>query len=209
MGLLDNISNTSNKLYSKLGGISSKVEGFSNIAKGVLCFPTLISGALSSIPGLIGNITSGVGLIINSTVNSIFNNIQNAVSGAIQDTVDNINGRISTLTSAVNSITGNILGFAKGLESQVLDVLNFVPSKENCQFAAAELNKCVTKQAVNSISNKQLRNIAAGIVDINTVSAAITRNVNTSTGPIAGIANKQVKQLNRASAILNKAGKII
>lgn len=205
MGLLDNISNTSNKLYSKLGGISSKVEGFSNIAKGVLCFPTLISGALSSIPGLIGNITSGVGLIINSTVNSIFNNIQNAVSGAIQDTVDNVSGRIGVLTSAIN----NILGFAKGLESQVLDVLNFVPSKENCQFAAAELNKCVTKQAVNSISNKQLRNIAAGIVDINTVSAAITRNVNTSTGPIAGFANKQVKQLNRASAILNKAGKII
>ena len=209
MGLLDNISKASNSLSSKLGGISDNINGFSNIARGALCLPTLISGAFNAIPGMINNLVSGIGNILAGSASSLINN---AIQGAVGDAVNKINGKISAFNNAVSSISNTINSIKStidNLQSQTLDILNFIPSKDNCQFAAAELNKCVTKQAVSSISNKQLRDVAAGVIDIGTITNGINKSVSSATGPIVGIANKQVKQLNRAVTVVKKAGKII
>ena len=215
MGLLDNISNLSSKVGGTLGSAAVKINGLTTIAKGVLCLPTMISGLVSSIPGIINGVVSGIGNAANAAVGAAAGMIGNAVNNAVNGIAGAITGaitggfaKIDALLGAVAATIIAVKAFIDFVKDAVEDVKSFVENKENCNFAAATMAKCIILETVNNLTNKSLRDAASGAVSVSSLSNSVT-----SSGTVQGVVNryadKQVAQLHRASSVLGKASKII
>jgi len=205
MALVDSINKISRKLNSRLGSVSNKIGRLLNIGKGILCLPTMVSGFISGIPSMIGNITSGV----NNAINNQIAGAKGLASKMAGDAIRNALGRFNGIVSAISGAVGSVLGFVNDVKSQVDDILNFIPSKENCNFSGAAIDNCTVQQTLNGISKKDLRNAAAGLVSVNSLVNKSTRNLGDPASVVAAYADKQIAQLQRASSVISKAGKII
>ncbi len=234
MGLLDNIGGFSSNVESKLGSISSNLNKLSNLAKGVLCLPSMVTGLISSIPNAISNAISGAAGIISGAITGALGAVEDLVNSKIQETVNKINGLKDKLVGAVASVA-SIISFARGLEDRALDVLNFTANKDDCAFAIAELAKCIDKQVDNSISPRNFKNIAnnelanpgsvggaalpsnGNSIDplksrnltVSSAAKSIAADITSEGGLIDRVSQKQVKCLERAEKIATKVNSII
>ena len=215
MGLLDNISSISNNVNGNLGRLSGKIKDISTAAKAILCLPAMISGFINNIPGIINGIIAGVGSAITNTINGTLNQLLNGVNGiagqAIQDAVNKVNrfaGLIGAIIGGASSIFGSLLGFVNSIRAEVDDIKNFVSSSANCNYAGASLAKCIAQQTLSNLSKKDIKSAASGRVSIQTLTSRASRAQN-PLGLVKKHADKHVSQLNRASNIINKAGRFI
>ena len=209
MGLLDNIGSISSSVDKTLGGISGKLNDITSVAKGVLCLPTMISGLVSNIPNIIGGLSAG----INSGLNNIISAATATVEATIQNAVNDITGKITDFTTKINGLTGDVqnsvnqvLGFVDYIKASVSDVKSFVSDKENCNFAAASLGKCIIQQTINNLTVKDLRDASAGSLNVTGLTSKVTALGNVDS-VISKTTDKQITQLNRASKIMKIAGK--
>lgn len=209
MGLLDNIGSISSSVDKTLGGISGKLNDITSVAKGVLCLPTMISGLVSNIPNIIGGLSTG----INSGLNNIINAATATVEATIQNAVNDITSRITDFTTKINGLIGDVqnsvnqvLGFVDYIKASVSDVKSFVSDKENCNFAAASLGKCIVQQTINNLTAKDLRDASAGSLNVTGLTSKVTALGNVDS-VISKTTDKQITQLNRASKIMKIAGK--
>lgn len=237
MSLLNNVGKISFDIGNKLGNISSKLDGITGIAKGILCLPTLVSGLITSIPSLINGISAGVANLVNGAVDGFVGAIDSLVNQKIQKTVNKINGAATEalgVLALVAGTVGDVFAFARDTESKVLDVLNFTASKDNCSYAIAELDKCATKQVESTFSPRVLKNIASnelrsagsrgqvkllpdGTIDTRaskniTVASAsefIAKDVSAPGGLVDRLAQKHINCSKRAESIATKANSII
>ena len=205
MSLVDNINKASRKLNSRLGGVSGKIGSLLNIGKGILCLPTMIAGFTSSIPSMIGNIKSGVTNAITSKIAGARGLASKMASDAINNKLNKFNGIVGAISGAV----GTVLGFVSSVKSQVDDILNFIPNKENCNFSGAAIDNCTVQQTLNGISKRDLRNAAAGLVSVKSLVNKTTKNFGDPASVVAAYADKQIAQLQRARSVIDKANRII
>ena len=205
MGLLNNINSISSKVGGSLGNISSKINGLMSIAKGILCLPTMVAGFISNIPNMINGIASGVTNTLIGSLTNISGQAAGMVEGAIRSKLNKVNG----IVSSISGLVGGILGFVQDVKNQVDDILNFIPSKENCNFSGAALSKCLVQQSLQGVDRKDIRDAAAGLVDVNSLVNKSLTNIGDPRNIIAGYTNKHISQLQRAHSIINKAGKFI
>ena len=234
MGLLDNIGGFSLKVEDKLGGISSNLNKLSNLAKGILCLPAMVTGIISSIPTAINSAINGAAGIISGAITGALGAVEGIVNSKIQETVNKINGIKDTIIGGLASVAA-IFSFARGLEDRALDVLTFTANKDDCAFAIAELAKCVDKQVDNSISSRSFKNIAnnelanpgalggarlpqdgssidprqARNLTVSSASKSIAADITSAGGLIDRISQKQVKCLQRAEKIATKVDGVI
>lgn len=205
MGLLDNINKTSRKLNSRLGSVSSKIDGLLSVAKGVLCLPTMIAGFISSIPNIINNTISGVQNAIRGRLSGSKGIASNIARDALRDEISSISGIFGAVAGAINTV----LGFVSSVKSQVDDILNFIPNKDNCNFSGAAIDKCIVQQSLNGVRKQDLRDAASGLVSVNSLVNKTTRNLGDPSNIVSSFANKQIAQLQRAQSVITKASRII
>jgi hypothetical protein len=208
MALVDSINKASQKLNSRLGGVSGKIASLLNIGKGILCLPTMVAGFTSSIPGMIGNIKSGVTNAINSKISGAKGLASKMARDAINDKISKFNGIFGAI-GAITGAVGAVLGFVGNVKAQVDDILNFIPNKENCNFSGAAIDNCTVQQTLNGVSKRDLRNAAAGLVSVKSLVNKTTKNFGDPASVVAAYADKQIAQLQRAKSVVDKANRII
>ena len=116
-------------------------------------------------------------------------------------------------TALITGATGGLgLSIAKefydDLKAQIQDVKDFVKSKENCQFAAAQLANCIISQAISNLSFKGIKDISSGLGSIDSKVSKLAGKISKPADVISGYMNKGSKELKRAASVI-EATKII
>lgn len=137
-------------------GYSNQLGAITSVAKGILCLPQLLSpenlknltaGILGELSRSAGEIVGGLLMMISSTIT----NTINAITGAISAELAVIN---SFLQDIANSIA-MIIGVISSLDDIVKGTIAFLLDGQNCQFAAAELARCLVGEIIGDITRKQ------------------------------------------------------
>lgn len=139
-----------------LSTASDKVDQLATGAKILGCLPSILGG--------FGAIAAGVGGAILASVTSAVTSIITGFAGAIAAIVNNfiasITGAITDLLNLILQLQGEILGiisavedFIDELKAKAEDVKSFIESEENCQFAAAELIKCIASKMIGDLAS--------------------------------------------------------
>jgi len=202
MSLLNNLSKVSGAAGNKIGKLST-------VAKGVLCLPSIIAGLGT---GLIKNLA---GSIISSIAEGVADAIAAAADlalGAIQDQVNKITGAINGLISTATGLVATIFGaikiaedFYDDLIDQIKDVKDFVKSKENCQFAAAQLANCIISETISNLSFKKIKDLSSGLSSIDSQVDEIAGKISAPSGAIEGFMKKGSQQLSKAAKVIESS----
>lgn len=205
MSLLNNLSKVSGVAGNKIGKLST-------VAKGVLCLPSIIAGlgidAIKNLAGaVLGSIAEGIAEGIAAA--------SDLALGAIQDQINKITGAINGLISTVTGLVATVAGaikiakdFYDDLIDQIEDVKDFISSKENCQFAAAQLANCIISETISNLSFKKIKDISSGLSSIDSAVDEIAGKISEPTGAIEGFMSKGSKQLKKAASVI-EASRII
>jgi|TARA_R110002126_G_scaffold288622_1_gene442528 hypothetical protein len=202
MAFLDSISNIA-------GAASNKVGQLSTIAKGALCIPSIISGlSTDGIKKLAGAVAGSIASAIQGSISAV----TDLALGAVQDQVNKltgaINGLISTATGLVATIAGTIetaKQFYQNIKAQILDIKDFIDTKENCQFAAASLANCIISESINNLSLKAVKDISSGLGSIDNKVSELSNKISEPVGAINNFMDKGSKQLNKAASVISAA----
>ena len=205
MSLLNNLSKVSGVAGNKIGKLST-------VAKGVLCLPSIIAGlSFDGIKNLAGNIAGSIAEGIAASAAAA----ADLALAAIQDQVNKITGAINGLISTVTGLVATVAGaieiakqFYDDVKAQIQDVKDFIDSKENCQFAAAQLANCIISESINNLSLKGIKDISSGLSSIDSKVSEIAGKISEPAGVVKGFMDKGSKQLNKAASVI-QASKLI
>ena len=178
----------------------------------MLCLPSIIAGlSLDGIKNLAGNIAGSIAEGIAAAASAA----ADLALGAIQDQVNKITGSINGLISTVTGLVATVAGvieiakqFYDDIKAQIQDVKDFVSSKENCQFAAAQLANCIISESINNLSLKGIKDISSGLSSIDSKVSEIAGKISEPAGAINGFMSKGSTQLKKAARVI-EASKLI
>jgi len=151
-------------------GTAGKIESISGAIGGILCLPQLVMDELAAIvkqsistllasPIAMANALLG---IVNDTINAVVNNIV----GALKNLIASIQGIIDSVIQSIQ----NIKDFVKRVKDNLF-------SKDNCNFNAANLLKCITANVANNIKKSDISKINDGVISISNKAQEISNKL--------------------------------
>lgn len=199
------MANIIDSLSNVVSVTNSKADQLTTLAKGVLCLPAILRGSVDSSESILKGILAGA----TQTIASLSNTVRTLITNTIQDQVNRLTG---AATSVVNTIQGALASIAatyetvnviiSNIKSKVSDVRSFISDKDNCNFAAATLARCITNQALNSVNAKAVVSISKGTSSVAGITDNIVTDITSSTGIVNNFINKQAVQINRANKLV-------
>jgi hypothetical protein len=176
-------------------GTAGKIESISGAIGGILCLPQLVMEELASI------VKQSI-----STLSSSPAAMANALLGTVNDTinavVNNIVGALNNLIASIKGIIDSVLQSMQNVKDFVKRVKDNLFSKDNCNFNAARLLKCITSNVANNIKKSDISKINNGVITISNKAQEISNK-------LAGPGDVLTKYLDKTSSSLNRATKTI
>jgi hypothetical protein len=177
-------------------GTAGKIESISGAIGGILCLPQLVMDELAAIvkqsiatllasPIAMANALLG---IVNDTINAVVNNIV----GALKNLIASIKGIIDSVIQSIQ----NIKDFVNRVKSNLFN-------KDNCNFNAANLLKCITANVANNIKKSDISKINNGVISISNKAQEITNKLVEPSSVLTKYLDKTSSSLNRATKTIN------
>ena len=196
MALISKVSN----LFFAGNLVADKIT---TVAKGILCIPSIISGLFSGAGGGIANaikrqlVTAAADIIdgLTSMMDSIINDALSEVTGFVTDALNTLLKIQATILGTVSLIKD----FYKGLKDRTQDVSKFLKSKNNCQFAAAELFACIASTVTKSLTKKTIKGIVEGATSKGDLISSFTNKIVRPGDVIEGYTGKIGKSIDKAT----------
>ena len=175
------------KVSNTVAGTFGTLQSLTNIAKGVLCLPSLLSQFKGiNLKAIMGNVGSFAVSVLSSLKDIVQDQINYIIAGALIDLVDPIRailGDIQDTLAQFNELRDQI-------DFEVQDLVDNIKNQQNCIAQGASLFNCVAQLAVNNISKKDVRDLN-GSVDL------ITQKIEESTagaqGAISSVVTRELK----------------
>jgi phage-related protein len=147
-------------------GYSNQFGALTSVAKGILCIPQLLS------PSGLKNLTAGIMGALSAVAGEVIAGLLGFVGTVVSRTIENITGIISSQIAAINAFIEDIsatITLIKSIIGSLDDIakntMKFLLDGQNCQFAAAELGKCIVGGILEEITNKAARDLSIGSLD--------------------------------------------
>jgi len=182
-----------------LTGVSTKLGGVISVAKGILCLPQLFS------PNSLKYLTANIGNFLAAYASNVITSFTNFVTDTVTRNIQNATGITTSQLNAINNFIKDIKEtiqliktFAETFEQQVTDMWEFLTDKENCDFAAAELGKCLISDVLDELPKSITKQLSDGTLDLNNKVLDITEKLR---GPEKSL----TRYYNQAQTFANKA----
>lgn len=151
-----------------LTGVNTKIDSITSVAKGIFCLPQILS------PQGLQNLTSNVLNIASAYAGSVISGLSNFVAGTITKTIQNVTGAIGSQINKINNFLKDInesisliKTYIRNLDDRAKQIKDFLLDKQNCNFAAAELAKCMLSDVLDEIPKSITKSLADGTSDFN------------------------------------------
>lgn len=158
-----------------LTGINTRIDSITSVAKGVLCLPQIFS------PDGLRYLTSNIGNMLSNYAASVISGLTNFVASTITNTIRNVTGvigsqlnRINNFLKDINESISLIKTYLKSLDERAKNIMQFLLDKENCNFAAAELAKCLISDVLEDVPRAVTRSLSNGTSDFNNTVLNVT-----------------------------------
>lgn len=182
-------------------GTAGKVESISGAIGGILCLPQLVMEELAAI------VKQSISILLSAPLD-----MANALLGIVNDT---INGVINSVVGALNNLIASIQGIVDSVIQSIQNIKDFVKrvknnlfNKDNCNFNAARLLKCITANVANNIKKTDISKINDGIITITNKAQEISNKLVEPGAVLTNYLNKTSSSLNRATNTINTLNRI-
>lgn len=182
-----------------LTGINTRIDSITSVAKGVLCLPQIFS------PSGLQYLTSNIGNMLSNYAASVISGLTNFVASTITNTIRNVTGvigsqlnRINNFLKDINESISLIKTYLKSLDERAKNIMQFLLDKENCNFAAAELAKCLISDVLEDVPRAVTRSLSNGTSDFNNTVLNVTSRLLEPERTIT-------RYLNQAQTLANRA----
>lgn len=180
-------------------GYSSQLGSLTSVAKGIMCIPQLLS------PSGLAGLTSGILGTLNAVAGEVIAGLLEFVGTVVASTIAHITGVISSQLAAIQMFVADIaqtialiIGVLTSLDDIAKDTWKFLTDGQNCQFAAAELGKCIVAGLIEEMKPKIAMALQEGSISYSEKINDLTANL---LGPEATIA----KFTEKSQMFANKA----
>lgn len=151
-----------------LTGVSTKVGAITSVAKGVMCLPQIFS------PQGLQYLAANVVNLLSTYAASVITGLTNFVADTITRNIQNITGTIGSTLNQINNLLREInesitliKTYLTSLEDRAKNILDFLLDGSNCNFAAAELAKCMISDILDEVPKSVTKSLADGTSDFN------------------------------------------
>jgi formyltetrahydrofolate synthetase len=182
-----------------LTGINSKFDGITSMAKGVLCLPQLFS------PENLKYLTANIGTYLAAYAANVVTSLANFVTDTISRNIQNVAGVITSQLNAINNFIKDIKEaiqliktYAENLEQKMKDTWDFLTDTENCNFAAAEIGKCLISDILDELPKSVTKGLSDGTLDLNNKVLDITEKLRAPEKSLTRYYNQAQKFGNKA-----------
>jgi conjugal transfer/entry exclusion protein len=162
MGLITNATS------GILTGVSTKVGAITTMARGILCIPQILS------PTGLKYLTASIGQFLTAYGANVITSLANFVTATVTRNIQNITGVITTQLNAINNFIKDIResiqlikNYATQLLSESRSIWNHLSDQLNCNFAAAELAKCLISDILDELPKSVSRQLSDGTLNLN------------------------------------------
>jgi len=182
-------------------GTAGKVESISGAIGGILCLPQLVMEELAAI------VKQSISILLAAPLD-----MANALLGIVNDT---INGVINSVVGALNNLIASIQGIVDSVIQSIQNIKDFVKrvknnlfNKDNCNFNAARLLKCITANVASNIKKTDISKINNGVITIANKAQEISNTLAEPGNVLTSYLNKTSSSLNRATNTINTLNRI-
>jgi len=151
-----------------LTGVNTKIDSITTVAKGILCLPQILS------PQGLQYLTSNVLNVLTTYAASVITGLTNFVATTITRTVQNVTGvvagqinKINNFLKDINESITLIKTYLNNLDDRAKQIRDFLLDKQNCNFAAAELAKCIISDILDEVPKSVTKKLSDGTSDFN------------------------------------------
>jgi len=182
-------------------GTAGKVESISGAIGGILCLPQLVMEELVAIVKQSISILLAAPLAMANALLGIVNDTINAV-------VNSVIGALNNLIASIQGIIDSVIQSIQNIKDFVNRIKNNLFNKDNCNFNAASLLKCITANVVNNIKKSDISKINDGIITITNKAQEISNKLVEPGNVLTSYLNKTSSSLNRATNTINTLNRI-
>jgi hypothetical protein len=177
-------------------GTAGKIESISGAIGGILCLPQLVMDELAAI------VKQSIATLLLSPI-AMANALLGIVNDTINAVVNNIVGALKNLIASIKGIIDSVIQSIQNVKDFVNRVKNNLFSKDNCNFNAANLLKCITANVSNNIKKSDISKINNGSITISNKAQEISSKLAEPSNVIAKYLDKTSNSLNRATKTIN------
>lgn len=184
---------------SKIGGLitgtAGKIESISAAVGGIMCLPQLVIEEL--------------GALVNQSIATLLaipGAMASALLGVVNGIIDNV---IGTVVGAIKKLIGALQGILDAVLQGIQNIKNFVNkvkdnlfSKDNCNFNAASLLKCITSSVASNVSKSDVSKITNGITSITDKATEISNKIAAPGAVLAKYLDKASNNISRATGAI-------
>lgn len=182
-------------------GTAGKVESISGAIGGILCLPQLVMEELAAIVKQSISILLAAPLAMANALLGIVNDTINAV-------VNSVIGALNNLIASIKGIIDSVIQSIQNIKDFVNRIKNNLFNKDNCNFNAARLLKCITANVANNIKKSDISKINDGIISISNKAQEISNKLVEPGNVLTSYLNKTSSSLNRATNTINTLNRI-
>ncbi len=182
-----------------LTGVNTKIDSITTVAKGILCLPQILS------PQGLQYLTSNVLNMLGAYAGSVIAGLTNFVATTITRTIQNVTGvigsqinQINNFLKEINESISLIKTYLRGLGDRSKLTKDFLLDKQNCNFAAAELAKCLISDILDEVPKAVTKKLSDGTSDFNNKVLDVTSQLLTPEKTITRYVNQTQLLANRA-----------
>ena len=200
------MANILGSISGVLNAANVKTDQIATIGKGILCLPTILSNFFDNGKGAIGGIKAGITAAL-QTAGAAFSTL---ISNAVQNKINVITGVGESTVNTVQSIIGT-LGATKGLADSFItklrnkstDIMTFIDDKENCNFAAATLSRCIVNEALTSVTPRIAVDVSKGLYNADSAVSNIINTLEIPSKAVNSHIDKTAGQIERANKLIS------
>jgi phage-related protein len=182
-------------------GTAGKVESISGAIGGILCLPQLVMDELAAI------VNQSISILLASPI-AMANALLGIVNDTINAVVNNIVGALKNLIASIKGIIDSVIQSIQNIKDFVNRVKNNLFNKDNCNFNAANLLKCITANVANNIKKSDISKINDGVLTIANKAQEISNKIAEPGAVLTSYLNKTSSSLNRATNTINTLNRI-
>lgn len=180
-------------------GYSNKFGALTSVAGGILCLSQLFS------PENLADFATGIIDGLQAAAGQIVAGLLDFVGSVVSNTIMGVTGIISTqlyiIQEFINDIAQTVAmirGLIESLDDIAKDTLAFLKDSANCDFAAAELGKCLVAGIVEDITRKSASTLVDGSLQYQAKVLDATSNLVGANSPINQFIYKSQMFANKA-----------
>lgn len=182
-----------------LTGVNTKIDSITTVAKGILCLPQIFS------PQGLQYLTSNVLNLLSTYAGSIIFGLTNFVATTISRTIYNVAGTVAGQINKINNFLREInesitliKTYLRNLDDRAKQIKDFLLDKQNCNFAAAELAKCIISDILDEVPKAVTKSLSDGTSDFNNKVVDVTSKLLEPEKAITRYVNQTQLLANRA-----------